>query len=189
MKVAPHSVSGRVVKTSIGSPCLGLEDDRWRLRERPIQLVCRMLHALGPVHAVVVQQFVGILGGAEEPLLQVLLDDRRAAALAVAVIAPDLLARQGGVAVRAEIHRRHFAVGQPVLVELDEEPLGPFVIFRVAGDGLAPPVEHGAHRAHLLAHVLDILVGPLHRDGCRRLMAAFSAGRPKASKPIGNSTL
>ncbi len=66
------------------------------------------LDRLGPVDAVEVQQFIGIFGGLEEPLLQVLLDDRRAAAFAVTVIAPDLLARQGRVAVRAPVHRQTF---------------------------------------------------------------------------------
>ena len=55
--------------------------------------------------------------------------------------------------LRAEVHRRHLAIGQPVLEELQEEPLRPLVVFRVAGDGFALPVEHRAHRAHLLAHL------------------------------------
>jgi hypothetical protein len=53
-----------------------------------------------------VQQLVGVVGDAKEPLVQVLLDHRRAAALAVPVLAPHLLAGQGGVAVGAEIDRR-----------------------------------------------------------------------------------
>ena len=81
----------------------------------------------------------------------------------MAVIPPHLLACQGGIAVRAEIHRRHFTVRKTVLVQLDKEPLGPLVIFRVGRYGFAPPIEHGAHRAHLRAHVVDILVGPYLR--------------------------
>ena len=63
------------------------------------------LDAFGPVDAVEVQQFIGVFGGLEEPLLQILFDDRRAAAFAMTVIAPDLFARQRGVAIRAPIHR------------------------------------------------------------------------------------
>ena len=104
-------------------------------------------------------------------MVQILLDDGRATALAVTVFAPNLFARQGGVAMRAEIHRRHLAVGQPVLVQLDEEPLGPFVIFGISRNRLAAPVEHGAHRAQLFAHVVNILIGPHFR-----MDAAFDGG-------------
>ena len=131
--------------------------------ERPIQLVCKIRTRSGQSIPVIVQQFVGISGDAEEPLFQVFLDDRRAAAFAVAVFAPDLFARQGGVAVRAEIHRRHLAVGQAMLVQLDEEPLGPFIVFGIRRNRFAPPVEHGAHRSASGAHLLDILIGPLLR--------------------------
>ena len=50
-----------------------------------------------------------------------------------------------------------------MLEQLDEEPLGPLVVFRVGRNSLTPPVEHGAHRAHLLAHVGDVLICPLFR--------------------------
>jgi len=78
----------------------------------------------------------------------------------VAILAPDLLAGQGGVAVRAEVHGGFRTVGQAVLVELQEEPLRPAVVLRIAGDGFPLPVEHGAHAAQLAAHVLDIGVRP-----------------------------
>ena len=48
--------------------------------------------ALRPIYFRVIQQFVGIVSDAEEPLLQFLLHDQCAAALAVAVLPPDLLA-------------------------------------------------------------------------------------------------
>ena len=69
------------------------------------------LDRLGPVNAIEVQQFIGVLGRLEEPLIQILLDDRRAAAFAVTVVAPNLLACQCGIAVRAPIYSRHFAIG------------------------------------------------------------------------------
>ncbi len=118
-------------------------------------------HALRPVDAFKVQQLVGVLGNAEVPLVQILLDDRRLAALAMPVVAPHLLARQRGVAVWAPVHRRQFFISQPVLEQLRKNPLGPAVVLGVAAHGFAVPVPHGAHGAQLLAHVGDVAVGPL----------------------------
>ena len=70
MKVTPHSVSGRVVKIGIGSPASVLKTTS-APSLRPIQLVCIVLHALGPVDLREVEQLVGVVGDAEEPLLQV----------------------------------------------------------------------------------------------------------------------
>ncbi len=117
-------------------------------------------HALRPGDRLEVQQFVRVLGDTEEPLRQVFFDHGRVAALAVTIITPDLFAGQGGVAVRAEVHRRFLAIGQPVLVKLQEEPLVPLVVGRVAGDGFPFHIEHGAHTAQLPAHVVDVLVSP-----------------------------
>ena len=113
-------------------------------------------HALGPVNLGKVEQFVGISGGAPEPLIQFLLDDRGAAAFAVAVLSPDLLPGQGGVALGAKVHRGLFAVGQAHIVQFQEKPLGPTVVAGQAGDGFSLPVEHGAHRFQLSPHVLDV---------------------------------
>ena len=110
-----------------------------------------------------VQQFIRVLRSSEEPLLQILFDDRRTASFAVTVIAPDLFARQRGIAVRAPVHRGHLAISQPHLVQLDEEPFGPLVIFRVGRDGLTFPIEHRTHRLHLCAHAFDVLECALHR--------------------------
>ena len=120
------------------------------------------LHPFRPLHAAEIQQFFGVIGDLEEPLIQFLFDDRRAAAFAVAVFAPNLLARQGGIALRAEVHRGKCAISQSGFVQAQEEPLRPFVIVGIAGDGLTIPGKHGAHRAQLLAHVLDVR----HRPGC-----------------------
>ncbi len=110
-----------------------------------------------------VDQLVGVVGDAEFPLVQVLFDDGRATALAVAIVAPHLLAGQGGVAAWTPVDGRVVAIGQAGVVELQEEPLAPLVVFRVAGNGLAIPGPHGAHFAQLLAHALDVGVGPLFR--------------------------
>ena len=52
------------------------------------------------------------------------------------------------------------AVGQTVLVELQEEPLRPLVVVGQAGDDLAAPVVDGAHALQLAAHVLHVLHRP-----------------------------
>ena len=70
---------------------------------------------LGPVQLAVVEQFFGVGGGSEEPLLEILADDGRVAAFAVAVVADDLFARQGGVAAGAKIDGRQFLIGKTVL--------------------------------------------------------------------------
>ena len=114
------------------------------------------LHPFRPRHAAEIQQLFGVVCDLEEPLVQFLLDDRRAAALAVAIFTPNLLARQGGVALRAEVHGRERAIGQPCFVQTQKEPLGPFVVIRVTRDRLMIPGKHGGHRTQLFAHVLDV---------------------------------
>ena len=114
----------------------------------------------GPVELIVMEQFFGVVGGAEEPLFQVFADDRGLAAFTVAVFAVHLFTRQGGVAARTEIDRGHFLVSQVVLEELQEPPLRPAVIFGVRGGQLGVPVKAVAHRAELLAHALDVGIGP-----------------------------
>ncbi len=107
-----------------------------------------------------VQQLVGVSSGAEEPLLQVFLDHRCTTALAVTVFAPHLLAGQGGIAVRAPVHRGHLAVSQIVLEQLNKKPFRPVVITRVGRDCLTPPIVHGAHAAQLATHALNIGISP-----------------------------
>jgi hypothetical protein len=65
---------------------------------------------LRPVDLAVVQQFVGVVGYPEEPLFQVSLGDRRAAALALAA-GQDLLVGQDGLAGGAPVGGRLRAVG------------------------------------------------------------------------------
>jgi hypothetical protein len=79
------------------------------------------------------------------------------------------------------------AVDEPGLEEVEEHLLLVAIIGRVAGRELAAPVERQAHGLELRAHGGDVGVGPFARVHLVGL-AAFSAGRPKASHPIGCST-
>jgi len=114
-----------------------------------------------PVEAFVVEQLLGIRGGLEKPLFEVFANHWCAAAFAMTIIAKNLLARQGRVAVGAEIDGRHLLVCQPVFIELLKEPLRPTVIFRVRRNDFSPPVKGITHGAELPAHTFNIGIGPL----------------------------
>ena len=94
-------------------------------------------HALGPrlEQRHLVEQPVGVVGDLEHPLLEVARLDLGAAALAAAV--DHLLVREHGLVVRAPLDRRRLAVGEPGLVELEEEPLRPAVVLGLVGRDLA----------------------------------------------------
>ncbi len=165
--MAPYSVSGprgedaQLVAARLAVVGRGREDDFGALGPAdPVGL--HDPDRLGPFDAGEVEQLVGVLRGAQVPLVQLALLDARAAAPAVAVRALDLLARQRPV-VGAPVDRRLGAVGEPGLEEPQEDPLVPAVVVGVAGDDLALPVERGAHRAQLAPHVVDVLQRPRAR--------------------------
>ena len=117
------------------------------------------LDVLRPRHVGVVEELVGVVGDAEEPLLHRALLDEVARALACAV--EDLLVGEHGVAGRAPVDGGAVAVGQALLEELEEPPLRPAVVLGRARVDLALPVEHRAHALELAAHALDVAVGPV----------------------------
>ena len=86
--------------------------------------------------------------------------DGGVAALAGAV-GEDLLVGEDGLAGGAPVGGGEGAIGEPFFEEFEEEPLVPAVVFGVGGDGLAGPVEHGAHGLELPPHIVDVVVGPL----------------------------
>ena len=120
------------------------------------------LDRLRPVQPGKVQQFVGVGGRAQEPLLQVALLDRGAAPPTAPLRALDLLAGQRPI-VGAPVHRGHRTVSEPRLQETQEEPLVPLVVLGIGGHHLRLPGERRAHRAQLPAHVLDVLHRPRER--------------------------
>ena len=86
-----------------------------------------------------VQQLLGVVGDLEVPLGQLALGDLGAAALAVSV--DDLLVGQHRLVVGTPVDRALLPVGQTPLVELQEQPLRPAVVLRVAGVEGTGPVE------------------------------------------------
>ena len=116
------------------------------------------LDVMRPVDRVeVVQQAVGVVGDAEEPLLQLAQLDGGAAALAVAV--DDLLVGQHGGVLGTPVDRGLLAVGQAALEQLQEDPLGPAVVARLVGAELARPVDRDAPGAELALEGGDRGVG------------------------------
>ena len=121
-----------------------------------------LLRPLGPVDRLqVVEQLVGVGGDLEEPLLHVPRLDDRPAAPAAAV--DDVLVREHGLVVRAPVDGRLLAVGQPVLEQLQEQPLRPAVVGRLVRRDLAAPVDRPAHAAHLVLDRRDVALGDRER--------------------------
>ena len=84
-------------------------------------------------------QFLSVVGDLDEPLFEVLLDDRAVAAPAVPAV-HHLLVGQDGAAGVAPVDGRLLTVDQALFVHLKEYPLIPPVVVRVAGLDAAPPV-------------------------------------------------
>ncbi len=113
------------------------------------------LDVLGPLdRRKVLQQPVGVVGDAEEPLLELARLDDRAAALAGA-LGGDLLVGEHRLVVRAPLDRGLLAVGEAALEELQEEPLRPAVVARLVRAELARPVDRDPPLAELALEGLD----------------------------------
>ena len=113
------------------------------------------------------QQFVGVIGDAQEPLLQLALLDQRGLVPPAAAVGQHLLVGQHGGALRTPVHLALLAIGQPALQELQEEPLVPAVVIRQAGGDFLRPVVGKAQALHLRLHLGDVAQRPLAR---RRLV-------------------
>ncbi len=105
-----------------------------------------------------VDQVVGIVGDAQEPLVQLALFDHRARTPAAPV--DHLLIGQDGVVDRVPVDHPVLAIDQAAPIQLQEPGLLLAVIFRVAGGELARPVQRQAQQFQLVAHLGDIVVGP-----------------------------
>ena len=131
---------------------------------------------------VKVQQLVGIVGDAEEPLLEVAAGDGGFATLALAV--EHLFVGEHGLARRTPHHGRLRTVGETLFVQFYEEPLVPAVVLRQAADHLAIPVVDRTDRAELPAHVLHVGHGPLVGVDAAGDGGVFG-GKPKGVEPDG----
>ena len=130
---------------------------------QPVQL--QRLDVVGPVHAAqTVTQPISVGGDAKEPLGANLFLHHRPAAPAHAAL--DLLVCQHGLAAGTPVDGRVGAVGQPTLVQGQENPLGPAIIIGVAGPDFALPVVGAAQACHLAA-----VIGRIAGDGVGRVDA------------------
>ena len=117
------------------------------------------LDPLGPLQLVEAgEQLVGVLGDAEEPLLEVPFDDQVARALTGAV-GQDLLVGQHRLAAGAPVDRGVGPVGQAGLQQLGEDDLVPLDVLGIVAADLAAPVVDGAQRGDGLLQLLDAGVG------------------------------
>jgi len=103
-----------------------------------------------------VEQLLAVLGDLEHPLALDAADDLRAAALTLA--GDDLFVRQAALAARAPVDRHLALVGEAVLVELQEDPLGPLKVVGIGGVDLAGPVKGETDALELIAEVVDVLL-------------------------------
>jgi hypothetical protein len=106
----------------------------------------------------VIGQLVGIVGDAEEPLVQLALLDHRAGAPAAAV--HHLLVGQHRHVHGVPVDHALLAVDEAAGEQVQEQRLLLAVIGQVAGGEFAGPVDRKAQFLQLIAHPGDIFVGP-----------------------------
>ena len=118
------------------------------------------LDPVDEVHRVqTVNELLGVLGDLQHPLALFLPDDGGAAALAHAL--HHLLVGQHTLAGGTPVHRHGGLIGQAVLVQLEEDPLGPLVVAGVGGVHHPVPVEGVAQHMELAGEVGDVVPGHL----------------------------
>ena len=117
--------------------------------------------ALGPLLELlhVVEQTVGVVGDAEEPLLEITRLNLGSAPLAVAV--DDLLVGEHGLVLWAPLDGGAALVGETALEHAQEDPLRPLVVLGVRRRELSAPVDRPAHAQHLLADARNVAGGYL----------------------------
>src|SRR5512133_1558051 len=96
-----------------------------------------------------------------------------------AAAANNLFVSQNGGTFGAPVDLALLAVGQSLLVKLEEEPLVPAVVIRQAGGDFALPVVGKAKALHLLLHESNVAESPLSR---RALVLDRGVFRRKAER-------
>ena len=180
---------GRVVKTSMRSSCPAMSKKTRAPSDRPIQFSCISRTRSG-------QRSRPPIASSSSSVKAVMrrnhCDRRRFSTIASgspAAAVDHLLVGQHGVLDRVPIDPRLLAVGEPGREEVEKHLLLVPVIFRMAG-----------RRSRATSHRRSpcAAAAPASSRCCRRsrsagwifsAIAAFSAGSPKASHPIGCSTL
>ena len=123
------------------------EDDLRALRA-PDPVALHRLDVLGPAdRAEILEQPVGVVGDAKEPLRQLAHLDERARALTAAVL--DLLVGEHGLLDGIPVDGGLLLVGQALAEEGQEDPLRPAVDPRLVGAELARPVDRDPPLAKL----------------------------------------
>ena len=121
-----------------------------------------LLGGLGPVEIVQsIEQAFGVLGDLENPLTQVALDDRAPAALAAAI--NDFLVGESRLAGVTPVDGHLGLVGQPLIEELQEDPLRPLVVLGICCVDLTIPVVGEAELLDLAAESVDVAISRLGR--------------------------
>ena len=154
----------------------------------PIQFSCisRTLSGHWSSAVEAVEQLLGEIGDLQEPLVELAPLDRRARAPAAPV--DHLLVGEHGHVDRVPIDLALLAVDEARLEQIEEQRLLVPVISGVAGGELAAPVEREAEPLQLRRASSRYWPWSIRPDGRLRSIAAFSAGMPNASQPIGWST-
>ena len=113
----------------------------------------------------ILEQARRVVTDAEEPLLEQALLNLRPAALAEAA-GHDLLVGEDGFAAGAPVDGGGLSIGEPLLEQLEKEPLRPLVVVGIGGGERVPPVHHQPR-----AFKLSLEVGNVARDQIHRMHA------------------
>ena len=123
------------------------------------------LHFIGPAIELVevFEQLVTEIGNLDKPLRDFSAFDECARAPATAI--DNLLIGEHGLVDGVPVNLGFFLVHEALFEESGEKPLLPPIIVRVACRHFAAPVVRIAEALQLLAHIVDIAVGPFSRRG------------------------
>jgi len=143
-------------------------------------------NTLGPAGGQLVdtvKQRIRVVCDTEKPLLDLFCLNRCCVVLPAEAV-DHLLVCKHSLTLRTPVDSAAFTVGQAALEHAQKEPLVPVVVFRLACRYLSLPVV--AESEALQTAFICATFALVHSRGATpRLMAAFSAGNPKASHPIG----
>ena len=118
---------------------------------------------LGPINLVkVIEQLLGVISYPEIPLLKISLLNHGTGTLSSS-IGQHLLVGEHCLVNGVPVHCCGFAIGQAVLKELQEDPLGPAHIAGIVALDLSPPVVHTTDAGDRASKLLDSFVGKRSR--------------------------